>query len=92
MASLRAKANVSGAPSTGSPSPSLPVRSAGPSVSFAGLPLGRRNRSAPTFVAGALDNQVKAGAATITYLAPDLAGVEPLHSRCSQLLRHDRPG
>jgi hypothetical protein len=46
MASLRAEANVSGAPSTGSPSPSLPVRSAGPSVSFAGLPLGRRNRSA----------------------------------------------
>jgi hypothetical protein len=43
-------------------------------------------------VAGALDDEVKAEAAAVTYLAPDLAGAESLHSRCRQLLGHDRFG
>jgi hypothetical protein len=40
----------------------------------------------------ALDNEVKAGAAAVTDLAPDLAGPQPLHRRRRQLLRHDRLG
>jgi hypothetical protein len=40
----------------------------------------------------ALDDEVKARAAAITYLAPDLAGPQPLHCRRRQLLRHGRLG
>ena len=48
VANFRAAANVSGAPRVGSPSIS-PMGSNGPSVSLAGLPLGRRNRNAHDF-------------------------------------------
>lgn len=45
-ASLRAAANVRGAPITGSSWVSALQRSTGPRVNFAGLPFGRRKRSA----------------------------------------------
>src|ERR1700686_4166315 len=45
-ARARAPASVSGAPRTGVPACSTPETSTGPSVSFAGLPLGLRNRRA----------------------------------------------